>query len=123
MEVLRVKSFEKQYVVDNIAQKYGHTVLRLPPYYCIFNPIELIWGQLKKRIRRKNCYPKFDQKVVELINQEASQITPEDWRKKVAKVIKCEDEYRRLGQVLINGDKEFIINLSENTDEEDEEGL
>jgi transposase len=63
LEVVNTKSWEKQYVVDNIAKKYGHTVLRLPPYYCIFNPIELIWGQLKRRIRRKNKYPKFDKKL------------------------------------------------------------
>jgi hypothetical protein len=48
LEVLRTKSFEKHDVVDQLAQKYGHTVLRLPPYFCILNPIELIWGQLKK---------------------------------------------------------------------------
>jgi transposase len=48
LEVLRTKSFEKHYVVDQLAQKYGHAVLRLPPYFCILNPIELIWGQLKK---------------------------------------------------------------------------
>lgn len=48
LEVLRTKTFEKKYVIENIARQYGHSVLRLPPYFCVFNPIELIWGQLKK---------------------------------------------------------------------------
>ena len=42
MEVLHTKKFEKEYVTDSIAERYGHTVLRLPPYYCIFNLIEFI---------------------------------------------------------------------------------
>lgn len=38
---------EKIYVADQMAEQYGHKVLRLPPYHCIFNPIELIWGVAK----------------------------------------------------------------------------
>jgi transposase len=51
LEILHTRTFEKEFVVDMIAQKYYHTVVRLPPYFCIFNPIELMWAQLKKRIR------------------------------------------------------------------------
>lgn len=35
------------YETDLLAEKYGHRVLRLPPYHCIFNPIENIWGITK----------------------------------------------------------------------------
>jgi transposase len=38
---------EKKYYVDTIAQQNGHVVLRLPPYYCVLNPIELVWSQFK----------------------------------------------------------------------------
>ncbi|XP_076268624.1 uncharacterized protein LOC143201434 [Rhynchophorus ferrugineus] len=31
---------EKRYTVDLMAEQYGDMVLRLPPYHCIFNPIE-----------------------------------------------------------------------------------
>lgn len=37
----------KRYKTDELAFQYGHEVLRLPPYHCIFNPIELIWGLTK----------------------------------------------------------------------------
>jgi hypothetical protein len=30
----------KVYFIADLAAKYGHTVLRLPPYYCVLNPIE-----------------------------------------------------------------------------------
>jgi len=34
-------------VIDELAREQGHHVLRLPPYHCKLNPIELIWGQAK----------------------------------------------------------------------------
>jgi len=32
----------------------GHEVIRLPPYHCQYNPIELIWAQVKGEIANKN---------------------------------------------------------------------
>lgn len=31
-----------RYMIDELAKDAGHTVIRLPPYHCHFNPIELI---------------------------------------------------------------------------------
>ncbi|XP_045107564.1 uncharacterized protein LOC123502506 [Portunus trituberculatus] len=36
-----------QYVIDKTASEHGHKVVRLPPYHCNYNPIELIWAQVK----------------------------------------------------------------------------
>ncbi|KAF2902615.1 hypothetical protein ILUMI_03572 [Ignelater luminosus] len=33
------------YDADRMALEHGHVVVRLPPYYCIFNPIENFWGE------------------------------------------------------------------------------
>ena len=41
-------------VVDNIAKKYGHEVIRLPPYHCDLNAIELIWADEKNYEVREN---------------------------------------------------------------------
>lgn len=30
------------YVIDELAKSYNYTVLRLPPYHCELNPIEVI---------------------------------------------------------------------------------
>lgn len=38
----------KQYVVDEYLRQHGHEVLRLPPYHCQFNAIELVWAQTKQ---------------------------------------------------------------------------
>ena len=57
LEVLNAFSIKKTYVCDTMATEMGHTVLRLPPYYCIFNPIEQMWHQLKSKVRSKNISP------------------------------------------------------------------
>ena len=42
------------YKVDEFLKRKGHEVLRLPPYHCELNPIELIWGDLKGFVGRGN---------------------------------------------------------------------
>lgn len=50
-ELLRLIRIHKPrtptYILDEIAKEKGHTVIRLPPYHCQYNPIELIWAQVK----------------------------------------------------------------------------
>ena len=44
-------------IVEKIAKKYGHVgheVLRLPPYHCELNAIELIWGDEKNYVTCEN---------------------------------------------------------------------
>ncbi|EGT47738.1 hypothetical protein CAEBREN_30910 [Caenorhabditis brenneri] len=38
------------YVFDEYAKSMGVTVVRLPPYHCFLNPIELLWSQLKQSV-------------------------------------------------------------------------
>ncbi|CAC5403600.1 unnamed protein product [Mytilus coruscus] len=38
---------QKKYVIDELAKAHGHVVLRLPPYHCELNPIEMVWSDLK----------------------------------------------------------------------------
>lgn len=40
----------KKYRVDEMASKAGHTVLRLLPYHCDLNPIELAWVDSKNDV-------------------------------------------------------------------------
>jgi hypothetical protein len=36
-------------MIDEIAKKYGHTILCLPPYHYIFTPIELTRKQFLRK--------------------------------------------------------------------------
>lgn len=35
------------YVIVRMARDNGHEMVMLPPSHCEYNPIELIWGQVK----------------------------------------------------------------------------
>lgn len=48
--VRRHKPPTPTYVLDEMAKKRGHEVLRLPPYHCQYNAIELIWAQIKGKL-------------------------------------------------------------------------
>ncbi|XP_030761187.1 protein ANTAGONIST OF LIKE HETEROCHROMATIN PROTEIN 1-like [Sitophilus oryzae] len=39
---------EKNYHLDKSAVEHGHCGLRLPPYHCHFNAIEMVWSETKR---------------------------------------------------------------------------
>ena len=46
-ELVKMKKGPPVYKIDEILKSKGHEVLRLPPYHCEFNPIELIWKEFE----------------------------------------------------------------------------
>lgn len=106
----------KMYVIDQILSEYGHAVLRLPPYHPDLNPIELIWGDLKQWVARRNTT--FKMKDVEnLCRQGFSEIGEEKWRNACAHVQKIEDMYCEQEGVLEETIDRIII--QEGSDDED----
>ena len=71
---------EKKYKLDEIALQMGHEVVRLPPYHCQYNPIELIWAQVKGKVAEKNNTFKMADIEV-LVNSALDAVTAEDWAK------------------------------------------
>ena len=65
------------YVIDKIAADNGHQVIRLPPYHCQYNPIELIWGQVKNFIAKKNTFKMVELKT--LLQEALNSVTQENW--------------------------------------------
>lgn len=68
-------------MVDDLAEQYGHKVLRLPPYHCIFNPIEHIWGIAKNHYNRH--IGRDGNKEIDCINmwrEALHNITSEMWK-------------------------------------------
>lgn len=48
------KPVYRTYEINQIAKEHGHQVVRLPPYHCHYNPIEMIWAQVKAYVAEKN---------------------------------------------------------------------
>ena len=62
-----LKDIEKQYVIDSMTEKASYSVLQLPAYHCILNPIELAWNQSKYHVCHLNLYTSKPSKLVDLI--------------------------------------------------------
>jgi transposase len=75
-----LKPKDKRYELDEIALEMGHEVIRLPPYHCQYNPIELIWAQVKGEIANKNNSFKITY-VENLANIAIESVTVDNWKR------------------------------------------
>lgn len=91
--VASVKSRFLSYIVDNTAVRAGCIVLRLPPYHCEFNPIELVWAKVKNGIAADNRDFKLSTVDV-ILRDKIKQVTAEDWRKSIQHVMDLEAKFR-----------------------------
>ncbi|XP_026324028.1 uncharacterized protein LOC113233205 [Hyposmocoma kahamanoa] len=79
-ELLEIVNKEKhnyqQLAVDKLAAEHGVTILRLPPYQCELNPIELVWAQVKGHVARNNKTFKMTE-VKQLFEEGLQLVTPQ----------------------------------------------
>ena len=43
-----------RYLLYQIALEYEHEVVRLRPYHCYYNLIELVWAQIENKVAIRN---------------------------------------------------------------------
>ncbi|XP_022168279.1 uncharacterized protein LOC111038541 [Myzus persicae] len=77
--VNKIKPQYNSYMIDEYVQLHGKEVLRLPPYHCELNPIELAWAFVKKHVKMKNSTFKLAD-VHKLLHEEVEKCTPEMWK-------------------------------------------
>ncbi|CAG9097017.1 unnamed protein product [Plutella xylostella] len=128
---LLTKFDKKKYVlkyVDELAASKGVTVLRLPPYHCELNPIELIWAQVKSYVGRNNKSFKMAE-IKTLLNEGFARIGAKQWSKCVNHVLKEEEELKKLDGILDTTSDDTVVPLiiavtgdtSDSDDDEDED--
>lgn len=105
------------HVVDEMAKQSNKIVLRLPPYHCDLNPIELVWAQIKNEVASKNKMFKLAE-VKELLLSAIANVTSEVWMKCEHHIIKEEDKMCNLDGLIDDVMEPFIISL-ENGDSSD----
>jgi hypothetical protein len=75
-----LKPKEKAFNIDRILSDYGHTVVRLPPYMCDLNPIELAWAKIKRIVREHNVTADLSlQKLLQTARDAIGQVNQEEW--------------------------------------------
>ncbi|KAI8421740.1 hypothetical protein MSG28_002580 [Choristoneura fumiferana] len=115
------EKYKTKYVDDYAASK-GVTVLRLPPYHCELNPIELIWAQVKSFVGRKNkTFTMAEIKI--LLKEGLARIGAEEWAKCVSHVLKEEEQMKKLDGIMDvasdAGIQPFVINVTGDTSDSD----
>ncbi|KAF6216686.1 hypothetical protein GE061_001032 [Apolygus lucorum] len=123
---------EKVFVIDEMLKNEGHKVLRLPPYMCDLNPIELAWAQMKRHSRERNTTGDMSMKRLQELTMEAmSSVTPSDWRGFVEHTIRLEEEYwtrdgiqeEAIDRIVISVGVDFEDSSSEDSDLSEDDAL
>lgn len=110
---------EKKYELDEVALSWGHEVVRLPPYHCQYNPIELIWAQVKREVAEKNRTFKIED-VEKLTSEAIDNVTAADWEKCVMHAEKLQSDDWEKEIVRDDIMEPFIINLRDDSSDSEE---
>lgn len=105
-KVREIKGQYMSYVVDNMAKDAGHNVLRLPPYHCELNPIELAWAMVKGYVKQHNTTYEIDDVKV-ILNTAIERVTSVKWQNFLQHVKTEEDKMTEVD----NNMDEIIDNL------------
>ena len=105
-------------VVENIAKKYGHEVLRLPPYHCELNAIELIWADEKNFVARENEELTIES-VENLFRKKREEINSEVCKNCIKHVRRVEEKYWETDRIIDEKVNRFIISVGGSEDQSD----
>lgn len=121
LEIVARNKPSKRYAADEMALENGHAVLRLPPYHCIFNPIENIWGICKQHYNRHIGEKGYGrEKCLDTWQQAIDAVTPDMWKRTVEHTNKIIlDWWHREVKFDREDVAQLIINLEDDSDEDD----
>ncbi|XP_025192835.1 uncharacterized protein LOC112592888, partial [Melanaphis sacchari] len=90
--VKRLKPLYSTYVIDEMVKEQNKVVLRLPPFHCELNPIELAWSVVKDHVKANNKTYKLAD-VHNLLIEGTVKVTVEMWKNFISHTTKAEDKF------------------------------
>lgn len=115
------KPKEKKYVIDEAIRAAGHQVLRLPPYMCELNIIEMAWCKIKTKAREANITGDLClQKLQEVAHEAIASVTADDTKGFVKHVISLENEYFKNDPIIEDKVDEIIVTFGNDSESEDD---
>ena len=90
-----------KYAFDEMLKEANITPIRLPPYFCIYNPIELIWSKLKNKFREANISPADTDATVRSLStivEKEEENWHTAWKNSMAHVVALEEKQREVNQ-------------------------
>ena len=107
-------------VVEKIAKKYGMEVLRLPPYHCELNAIELIWADEKNFVARENKEMTIEH-VETLFRKRREEISAETYKNCIKHARFVEEEFWKTDRIMDKKLENFLISVGGSEDASDTE--
>lgn len=120
IDIVKQQNHTEKYAVDEMAAQKGIRLLRLPPYHCELNPIELVWAQVKGHVANNNKTYKM-QEVKTLFQEGINKVTPAKWSDCVSHTIKEEDKMCHLDHIIDEVTDRFVISVTESDSDSDSE--
>lgn len=96
--VALIKNDCNKYVIDERAKEHNKIVLRLPPYHCKLNPIEMVWSMVKRYVKSHNNTFKINDVKI-LLEKGIERVTPEHWNNFVRHVITEERKFCEIDNI------------------------
>lgn len=114
------ENLSKQYEVDSLLKEHGHEVLRLPPYHCDLNPIELIWADVKRNVAHEN--DTFKKTNVKDLIEKSFETVNHNWKSHCEHVKSVENQYWKRDNIQPDRINPIIINLNDDSSDDEDDG-
>lgn len=112
--VKTIKQEYNTYVIDELAKKENKIVLRLPPYHCELNPIELAWSMVKHYVKVNNTTFKIED-VKKLLYEGIDRVTAENWQNFEKHTIEEETKFLNIDGTVDNVIDDVVISITAET--------
>lgn len=110
---------DKIYHLDKYVENFGHKILRLPPYHCQYNPIEMVWSESKRRFDSEILKTKYtDNDVLGTWSNALQEVTPIKWANYVRHTEKLIGDAWNVAKQWDAADIEPIIIAISNNDDD-----
>jgi transposase len=111
------QNFDNYKIEELCKQQNNVKVLRLPPYHCELNPIEMVWSQVKRHVAVNNST--FKAKDMEdLIKKAFSNVTSDNWKNYIQHVMTLENKFWEVDG-LMEDVTPIVIDLYDSSDNSD----
>ena len=121
-KVQEIRHHHDKYVIDEEALKSNKIVLRLPPYHCELNAIEMAWSVVKNHVKKNNTSFKIND-VRHLLIDSIKKVTPSMWANFVSHTIKEEDKLctvdNNTDELLDEEDTSHVMQITGDTSSDD----
>ncbi|XP_050064390.1 uncharacterized protein LOC114128157 [Aphis gossypii] len=100
----RVKILRPQYekyLIDDLAETHNRTILRLLPYHCELNPIELAWANVKDHVKKNNTSYKLSD-VKTLLLEGIERVDENMWTNCIRHTMTEEEKFYQIDFIVDN---------------------